>query len=172
MKNFKFFNFYTPRIVILIIINFCWFNSYSQKNDELKVVETILNNANYIFLDHTFSYNDLEKYDINLEDLNYWNPCKYKFEKDQALLTEKEYKFLNDQFQNLNKVKLDIESSKLTDKVDLNNSRQSSITYPILFRNNEYAVYYSEQRYGGQITLMKKENDKWILYCSYIIWIE
>jgi len=162
------------KIVILIptLLSCYSINNSSQNNDQLEVLKSIVDDSKYGINKKTISQEYIDKLDLDLEDLNFWNPCKYQLEENNALLTEKEIKYLNAKFSKLETKNLEFNSSNIKSKINTENSRITSITTPILFRNKNFAVYYSEQRYGGQINLLKKEKNKWIKYCSYLVWVE
>jgi hypothetical protein len=147
-------------------------DSLTQSKDQLEILKSIADDAKYGINKKTISKKYIDKLNLNLKDLNFWNPCKYQLQETNALLTEKEIKYLNEKFKNLKTNNLELNSPNIKSDYNTENLRITSITTPILFRNKSFAVYYSEQRYGGQMNLLKKENNKWIKYCSYLVWIE
>jgi len=144
----------------------------TQNKDQLEILKSIADDAKYGINKKTISQNYIDKLNLDLKDLNFWNPCKYQLDESNALLTEKEIKYLNEQFKNLKTKSLKLNSPNIKSDINTEDSRITSVTTPILFRNKNFAIYYSEQRYGGQMNLLKKENSKWIKYCSYLVWIE
>lgn len=136
------------------------------------VIESIIVDSNNGQYNKTLSSTYISRFNINLRDLNIWQPCKHELEKENIVFTEKEINYLNKQFKNLKSVNLKSNSPNLKFIKDPKNSLLTFITLPIILQHDNYAVYYSEQRYGGQINLLKKENNEWILYCSYLVWIE
>jgi hypothetical protein len=46
------------------------------------------------------------------------------------------------------------------------------ISYPVFFRNNTMAIYYSYSSFGGGFNLLQKKNSNWHKICSNSIWIE
>ena len=136
------------------------------------IVEDIIAESSEGVYYKTFSSEDIHNLNIDLQDLNFWNPCKYKLEEKDSRLKQEEVDYLNKQWKGLKSVKLKSDLPKLKRKRKPDDTRLTTITLPITFRNGNYAVYYSEQRYGGQINLLKKEDEKWIIYCSYMVWIE
>ena len=159
-------------IGILLLTSISCASQSGLTESKANVIESIITDSKYGVYNRTFSNEDLNQLDIKLEDLNFWNPCKYKLERENGLLSDKEISFINKQFKNLESVSIESNSPNLKFQKDSENTRLSFISLPILFRNDNYAVYYSMQRYGGQINLLKKENNKWTKYCSYLVWIE
>ena len=157
---------------LILLLSIYWLNGFSQGKDNLEVISFISENHNFLVRNKTISNAYLKRYEINFEELNFWNPCKQKFEADKAFLNKEEWEALNSEFQKLKKQRLPNKILKVSNKKNSTSHRITSITLPILFRDNTYAVYYFEQRYGGEINLLKKEKGEWKRYCSYIVWIE
>jgi hypothetical protein len=159
-------------IALILWISLFWLKGWSQEKETLEVLSSIAENHKFLLHSATLSHVYLKKYHINLEDLNFWNPCKHKFEEDNTFLVKEEWEVLNSEFHKLKKQKLPKSILKRSNQSDSTKYETTYITWPILFRDNSYAVYYSEQRYGGEINLLKKENGKWKEYCYYMVWIE
>lgn len=161
--------------LFILLVSHIWSNGFSQKQEVIEVIAVISRMAedhNSYLHNKTISKSYLKQYQINFEDLNYWNPCKHKFETDNAFLNKEEWEALNSNFYNQKKQKLPNAILKDSNKSGSTKHRTTYITLPILFRDNSYAVYYSEQQSAGQINLLKKENGMWKEYCSYMVWIE
>ena len=48
----------------------------------------------------------------------------------------------------------------------------SVISLPVVFRDGKYAIYYSQQAYGGKFNLMKKIDGHWKTICYSYVWTE
>lgn len=78
-------------------------------------------------------------------------------------------KFKEQSIQNLNKL-----LPKLKNNIKKNREKFKTkyISMPVLFRSNTMALYYNLQEYGGEFTLLKKNNGKWEVICGRSVWIE
>jgi hypothetical protein len=144
----------------------------SQNQEELKVLKSILENSKYPILKNPIRQEYIDQLDLDLSYFNILNPCKYELEKNTELLTREEIIKLNAAFKELESFVFDFDSPNLIEDKNESTPLTTSITIPVFFRNGKFAAYYSEQRYGGQMNLLKKENNKWVRYCSYSVWIE
>jgi len=144
----------------------------SQNRKQLEVLRSIVEDSKYPISKKTIRQEYIGKLNLDLSDLNFWNPCKHELEKNGELLTEEEIKKLNENFRKIKSHVLDFDSPKIIADKNERTNLLTSITTPIFFRNENFAAYYSEQRYGGQMNLLKKEKNKWVKYCSYMVWIE
>lgn len=161
--------------LFILSISLIWFNGFSQNQEVSEVIAFIsrmAENQGCFLHKKTISHTYLREYQINFEDLNFWNPCKHKLETNNAFLNKEEWETLNSKFYKLKKQRLPNIRPKDLNKTDSTKDETTYITLPILFRDNSYAVYYSEQGYGGQINLLKKEHGQWKEYCAYMVWIE
>jgi hypothetical protein len=46
------------------------------------------------------------------------------------------------------------------------------VSMPVVFREGEYAIYYSKSEYSGQFVLMKKIGGSWIQVCYSSVYVE
>ncbi|WP_198029938.1 hypothetical protein [Christiangramia salexigens] len=102
-----------------------------------------------------------------------FNLCAPSFDRNIAELTQKEINLLKEKFKDVNSKKFDF--SKIKNREEFTKRKTNStvhISEPIKFRNGEFAIYYSEGRYGGEFTLLKIEKSNWKKVCSSMVWIE
>ncbi|NNK18511.1 MAG: hypothetical protein HKP49_05110 [Maribacter sp.] len=100
--------------------------------------------------------------------------CVDEIDSSEYVLSRKEKKFLENQFKkhsviNFKKLK-EIDSRIFTR--NFVRFKTVEISKPILFRNNDFAIYYKTGTYGGSFNLMKKANGRWSTVCSNTSWIE
>jgi hypothetical protein len=102
-----------------------------------------------------------------------FNLCSKSVYREKAKITENEINHLKEKFQyNTSK---NLVFSKLENQSRFTKRKSESTVYisePKKFRNGEYAIYYSEGRYGGQFNLLHKDKSEWQIVCSSTVWIE
>jgi hypothetical protein len=144
----------------------------SQNKKEIEVLRSIVENSKYPISKTTIGQEYIDRLNLDLSYFNIWMPCKNELAKNSELLTEEEIKKLNGLIKKIKTHVLDFDSPMISADEEERTDLLTSITTPIFFRNENFAVYYSEQRYGGQMNLLKKENNTWVKHCSYSVWIE
>lgn len=89
-------------------------------------------------------------------------------------IPKNEIKFIKEKFKTHKVLKLDKLLPKLKDKLSKKEEKLKTqyISIPVLFRNNTMALYYNLETYGGEFTLMQKNNGKWNVICGRSVWVE
>ena len=99
--------------------------------------------------------------------------CAPSFDRNDAKLTENEINILKEKFKGVYSKKFDFSKIKNRSAFTNNkNDRTARISEPVKFRNDQFAIYYTEGRYGGEFTLLRKEKTEWEKVCSSMVWIE
>jgi hypothetical protein len=99
--------------------------------------------------------------------------CSESFDRNQANLTNEDVILLKEKFKNLTPRILD--NSKIQNFSAFTKNKKNNtvhISEPVKFRNEKFAIYYAEGRYGGEFTLLVKENSEWKKVCSSMVWVE
>lgn len=98
--------------ILLLTLNSCSaHNKLGERRNE--IVESIITESSTGVYHKTFSGKDISSRNIDLQDLNFWNPCKYKLEEEDSLLTKEETDYLNRQWKDLKSVFLKIEFCRM-----------------------------------------------------------
>lgn len=146
--------------------------SVDNQNDIKNILENIIN-QNQVY--YKTIIKDLGKpIDYYIEPhLLEFHLCGSELNNDLITITNNEIDSLKIEFSNqkvtiINKLDLNIKTN-LTKKQKLNTS---FISMPVLFRNNNLAIYYSYSRNGGGFNLLKKINGEWKNICANSVWIE
>jgi len=95
------------------------------------------------------------------------NPDSVKLNKD-----ERDYiveRFTTMEVMNINKL-IRIPKNYTVKKLEGHN--WFVISMPVVFREGEYAIYYSKSEYSGQFVLMKKIGGSWIDVCYSSVYVE
>ena len=126
----------------------------------------------YLTINSKYDKTDLSKYitpkflDFPLCINNSINPA--------SIFEESDFEYIKNQFNELKII--EIRKSLIKNKSTITRIKGkkeiSFMTFPIVFKNGNYAIYYSELRYGGEFSLLNKEDDKWDKICSNLLWIE
>ncbi|SFS32816.1 hypothetical protein SAMN04487906_0009 [Zhouia amylolytica] len=98
--------------------------------------------------------------------------CIDNIKSSESELTSDEIKFLKNQFKSL-KVE-EINKKRIINSENITNIRKQGyyISMPVIFRENNCAIYYSENGTSGQFNLLIKRNNKWECYCPSRVWME
>ncbi len=99
--------------------------------------------------------------------------CDKSIDKSN-ILKDSDYKFIRRRLKELKSVKIDNSLIKNKSVIIKSKGKSNTIfmTFPIIFNNGKYAIFYLEARYGGEFTLLKKDRNKWERICSSGVWIE
>ena len=93
---------------------------------------------------------------------------------DSTILNQEEINYLVERFstmeiENINKLIRDPKNHTLK---QLKGHDWTVISLPVVFRDGEYAIYYSKGAYSGQFILMKNIDGTWKDVCYSSIWSE
>jgi len=139
-------------------------NSITQKQKSGKIY--------YLTINSKYDKTDLSKY-INQNFLDF-PLCINNSIKPSNIFEKSDFEYIKNQFNELKII--EIRKSLLKNKSAITKIKgkeeTSFMTFPIIFKNGNYAIYYSESRYGGEFNLLKKEDEKWEKICSNLLWIE
>ncbi|WP_111710228.1 hypothetical protein [Lutibacter citreus] len=139
-------------------------NSITQKQKSGKIY--------YLTINNMYDKTDLSKY-INPKFLDF-PLCINNSINPANIFEESDFEYIKKQFNELQIIKIRkplIKHKSAITKIKGKNET-SFMTFPIVFKNGNYAIYYSESRYGGEFSLLKKEGEKWEKICSTLLWIE
>jgi hypothetical protein len=95
------------------------------------------------------------------------NPDSVKINKE-----ERDYiveRFSTMEVMNLNKI---IRTPKNFTLKKLEGQNWFVISMPVVFREGEYAIYYSKSEFSGQFVLMRKMGGSWIEVCYSSVYVE
>lgn len=100
--------------------------------------------------------------------------CSSLVNMDSTKLNQEEINYLVGRFstmeiENINKLIRDPKNHTLK---QLKGHDWTVISLPVVFRNGEYAIYYSKGAYSGQFILMKNIDGTWKDVCYSSIWSE
>lgn len=100
--------------------------------------------------------------------------CSSLIDPDSTKLNKEELSYIVDRFEtmevtNINKV---IRTPKNYTLKKLEGHNWFVISMPVVFREGEYAIYYSKSEYSGQFVLMKKIGGSWIDVCYSSVYTE
>ena len=100
--------------------------------------------------------------------------CNSLVDPDEMALSKEERDYLVERFAsmeatNLNKLVREPKNHTLR---KLEGHEWSVISLPVVFRDGQYAIYYSKGEYSGQFVLMKNMDGTWRDVCYSSIWSE
>jgi len=100
--------------------------------------------------------------------------CSALVNMDSTILNQEEINYLVERFstmeiENINKLIRDPKNHTLK---QLKGHDWTVISLPVVFRDGEYAIYYSKGAYSGQFILMKNIDGTWKDVCYSSIWSE
>ena len=100
--------------------------------------------------------------------------CSSLVNPDSTKLDKEERDYIVDRFttmevMNINKL---IKNPKNYTVKKLEGHNWFVISMPVVFREGEYAIYYSKSEYSGQFVLMKKIGGSWIDVCYSSVYVE
>ena len=167
-----------PFLALFLILSSCGVSKSITDND--KEAYRILNTISDLSVNKHIYYRTLNNINGDFVLSDYIKPglldfslCKKSIDKSN-ILNDSNYKFISSRFKVLKSVKID--NSLIKDKsiIIKNKGKTNTIfmTFPIIFNNGKYAIFYLEERYGGEFTLLKKDRNKWERICSSNVWIE
>ena len=152
---------------------------HGQKKDiderELDVLRNIIQNDTVptVFYKTTISEMNqpLARHLFYLSDFDL---CSTLEKADSAKLDKEERDYIVERFStmevtNINKV---IKTPKNYTLKKLEGHNWFIISMPVVFREGEYAIYYSKGEYSGQFVLMKKIGGSWIEVCYSSVYSE
>jgi len=100
--------------------------------------------------------------------------CSSLVNRDSARLDKEERDYIVERFttmevMNINKL---INNPKNYTVKKLEGQNWFVISMPVVFREGEYAIYYSKSEFSGQFVLMKKIGGSWIEVCYSSVYVE
>ena len=100
--------------------------------------------------------------------------CSSLVNPDSARLDKEERDYIVERFttmevMNINKL---IKNPKNYTVKKLEGQNWFVISMPVVFREGEYAIYYSKSEFSGQFVLMKKIGGSWIEVCYSSVYVE
>ena len=100
--------------------------------------------------------------------------CSSLVDLDSVKLDKEEQDYIVDRFAsmevaNINKLVRDPKNHTLK---QLEGHEWSVISLPVVFRDGQYAIYYSKGEYSGQFILMKNIDGSWKNVCYSAVWSE
>lgn len=100
--------------------------------------------------------------------------CSSLVHPDSTKLNKEERAYIVDRFEtmevtNINKV-IRIPKNYTVKKLEGHN--WFVVSMPVVFREGEYAIYYSKSEYSGQFVLKKKIGGSWIDVCYSSVYVE
>ncbi len=106
--------------------------------------------------------------------LSEFDICNSLVDLDSASLNNEERRYIVERFssmesKNINKLIRDPKNFSLK---QLKGHNWLQISMPVVFRDGEFAIYYSKGAYSGQFTLMKKIDGYWRDVCYSAVWSE
>jgi hypothetical protein len=166
-------------LIQLFLNNSCSTTTNISKNELEKydILNSIIENQKnpniyYRTINTKYDKSNLSKY-INQQFLDF-PLCVNKSIESSKIFDKADFDYLKNKFKELKIIK--IKKSLIKDKLAVTKikgeNERTFITFPIIFKNGNYAIYYSETKYGGEFSLLKKENEKWEKICSNLLWIE
>lgn len=100
--------------------------------------------------------------------------CSSLVDADSVKLNKDETNYIVERFStmevtNINKLVRDPKNYTLK---QLDGHNWFVISMPVVFREGQFAIYYSKSEFSGQFVLMKKMGDAWVNVCFSSVYVE
>jgi len=104
--------------------------------------------------------------------LSEFDICNSLVNLDSMTLTNKERNYIAERFTTMNTVNINklIREPKNHTLKELKGHNWFVISLPVVFRDGQFAIYYSKGAYGGQFILMENIEGAWKDVCYSSVW--